>query len=111
MHFYTLIAKISINVHKNQVNLRYTTLIFVQIGASIDGYKAGVQRELDLCYSLGKDYLLAGKFSRALEALERALHLCESNDGKGTVKSADIASKLGSCYRYMHITRRCLQIA
>ena len=65
----------------------------------MSGYKTGVQRELDLCYSLGKGYLLAGKSNRAQEALERALHLCESNDGKGTVKSADIASKLGSCYR------------
>ena len=58
-----------------------------------------MQREMDLCYSLGKGYLLAGKSNRALEALERALHLCESSGGKGTVKSADIASKLGSCYR------------
>lgn len=68
---------------------------FKQIGTSVDG----VQREMDLCYSLGKGYLLAGKSNRAQEALERALHLCETNDGKGTVKAADIASKLGSCYR------------
>ena len=70
-----------------------------QIGSSIKGYKPGVQRDIDLCYSLGKGYLLAGKSNRAQEALEKALHLCESNDGEGTVKSADIASKLGSCYR------------
>ena len=70
-----------------------------QIDSSISGYKAGVQREMNLCYSLGKGYLLAGKSNRAQEALERALHLCENNDGKGTVRSADIASKLGSCYR------------
>ena len=63
------------------------------------GYKAGVQREMNLCYSLGKGYLLAGKSNRAQEALERALHLCETNDGKRTVKFADIASKLGGCYR------------
>ena len=54
---------------------------------------------MDLCYNLGKGYLLAGKSNRAQEALERALRLCESNNGKGTVKAADIASKLGTCYR------------
>lgn len=54
---------------------------------------------MDLCHSLGKGYLLAGKSKRAREVLERALNLCENTDGKGTVKSANIASKLGSCYR------------
>ena len=86
-------------MHWVKILVKCKPSILIQIGGSIIGYGAGVQREMDLCYSLGKGYLLAGKSNRAEEALERALHLCESNDGKGTVKSADIAAKLGSCYR------------
>ena len=75
-------------------------LIVSQATSTLPGFHLDVSREVKLCCSLGSMYLLVGRPNRAREVLERALRVTEQSGGKESLEVVDIASKLGTTYRY-----------
>ena len=65
----------------------------------VSGFELDSGREISLCSSLGSAYQLDGNHHGARDVLERALRVCEENNGKNSLQAAGIALKLGSSYR------------
>ena len=65
----------------------------------MSGFQLDRDRDIELCSTLGSAYELAGNHHAAKDVLERALRLCENENGKNSLQAASIALKLGSSYR------------